>query len=189
MKNLEMPIKQIGERDWKRKLTDFLESYDIEALPLNEKESLLETEERLSWKFPKDMKDYYLNFGGSDNTDFMSGLYPIEDIIPLAESSWEFVLSKFSQEKIGKYIVFAESPATDPLCMNRDTFEIVLFSHDPVNCGKVYNDFSDYLKNEIINVQEFLGELEFEDGEKMSFMADLLSGENIDYEYRHKKLE
>ena len=137
----------------------------------------------------QEMKDFYLYFGGTDNTDFMSNLYPLDNLIPLSESSWEFVLSEFPREVIDKYIVFAESPATDPLCIDKDNYEVVLFSHDPIKCGKVYNNFNDYLKNEIISTQELLGELEFDEGEKKSYMTKLLPGENIDFEFRHEKLE
>ena len=189
MKNVEMPIQRIGERGWKSSLIKFLENYDIEVFPIDDKDILIEIEKKLGWKLPKEMKDFYLYFGGTDNTAFMSNLYPLDNLIPLSESSWEFVLSEFPREVIDKYIVFAESPATDPLCIDKDNYEVVLFSHDPIKCGKVYNNFNDYLKNEIISTQELLGELEFDEGEKKSYMTKLLPGENIDFEFRHEKLE
>ena len=132
MKNLEMPIQKIGERGWKSNLKKFLENYDIEVLTLDDKDVLIEAENRLGWKLPKEMKDFYLNFGGTDNTDFMSNLYPLDELVPLSGSSWGFVLSEYPREVIDKYIVFAESPATDPLCIDKDNYEIVLFSHDPL---------------------------------------------------------
>lgn len=98
-------------------------------------------------------------------------------------------MSGFPREAIEKYIVFAESPATDPLCIDKDNYEVVLFSHDPIKCGKVYNSFNDYLINEIISIQELLGEAEFDEEEKKSYMTELLPGENIDFEFRHEKLE
>lgn len=189
MENLEMPIQKIGERGWKSNLKKFLENYDIEVLPLDDKDILIEAENRLGWKLPKEMKDFYLNFRETDNTDFMSNLYPLDELVPLSGSSWGFVLSEYPREVIDKYIVFAESPATDPLCIDKDNYEIVLFSHDPLTFGKVFNNFNDYLINEIISIQELLGELEFEEGEKKSYMAELLSGENIDFDFRHEKLE
>jgi hypothetical protein len=72
----------------------------------------------------------------------------------LTDSIWEFVSIYFNKEITDEYIVFSLNPGTDPLCINKNTYEIYLFSHDPVGMSKVYNDFNDYLISEIADIQE-----------------------------------
>ena len=52
MKNIENPIKQIGESEWVNKLTTFLKEFDIEVLPLEDKKEISQTEKRLDWSMP-----------------------------------------------------------------------------------------------------------------------------------------
>ena len=52
MKNVEMPIQRIGERGWKSSLIKFLENYDIEVFPIDDKDILIEIEKKLGWKLP-----------------------------------------------------------------------------------------------------------------------------------------
>ena len=61
MKNVEMPIQRIGERGWKSSLIKFLENYDIEVFPIDDKDILIEIEKKLGWKLPKEMKDVDTN--------------------------------------------------------------------------------------------------------------------------------
>ena len=49
-----MPIQRIGERGWKSSLIKFLENYDIEVFPIDDKDILIEIEKKLGWKLPKD---------------------------------------------------------------------------------------------------------------------------------------
>ena len=190
MIHVELPIKKIGEEGWVKKLTAYLSNYDIEAIPLTDKSEIEETEERLDWNLPQEVKDFFNFFGDTEKQDFMYGLLPLSEFTYLGESDWEFVKEEFSDDILSKFIVFAESPGTDPICFNKDTNEIFLFSHDPVMYGKVYSNFNDYLLNELIKVEEFLGELEFEsEDEKEDFMAKLLPGDDIDYGFRSMKLE
>jgi hypothetical protein len=64
-----------------------------------------------------------------------------------------------------EYIVFSTSPSNEPLCINKNTNEIFLFSHDPLKYEKVYNDFNDYLISEIISIQKLFGYIKFKNSE------------------------
>jgi hypothetical protein len=185
-----VPIQNIGEKDWIKKLTQFLEDYDVEVLPLTKIDLITETEQRLKWEMPNEMKEYFENFGGIDSSDFMYNLKHLDEFINLSESIFEFVNESFDENIVKDFIVFSESPGNDPLCINKKTGEIYLFSHDPIKYGKVYNNFNDFLLDEIISIKELMGDLEFENqDEKLKILKDLLCGENIDYEFRLIKLE
>lgn len=184
-----LPIKKIGEKDWVGKLTDFLEEYDIEPEPLEDKELIKETEERFSWKIPEDMKMFYLKFGATESDDFLYNLKPLEEFSELSDLEWEYVTEYLDKDWISNYIVFAESLSNDPIAINKETNEIYLFSHDPLIYAKIYNDFNDYILANLIDLQELLGDLEFNSEEdKLNFMSEMFSGDNIDYQFRNQKL-
>jgi hypothetical protein len=177
-----MPIRKIGEGDWVEKLTCFLEEYGVDVIPLDDKNLINKVERRLKWKFPQDLKDYYLSFGGIDSPDFMCNLKRLDEYTTLSNS--------FIEETGNNCVIFAESPANEPLCIDKQSCEIYLFSYDPFRYAKVYNDFNDYLISEIINIQELFGELEFDSKKnKINFMSKILQGDNIDYVFRNIKLE
>lgn len=184
-----LPIKKIGEKDWVGKLTDFLEEYDIEPEPLEDKELIKETEERFCWKIPEDMKMFYLKFGATESDDFLYNLKPLEEFSELSDLEWEYVTEYLDKDWISNYIVFAESLSNDPIAINKETNEIYLFSHDPLIYAKIYNDFNDYILANLIDLQELLGDLEFNSEEdKLNFMSEMFSGDNIDYQFRNQKL-
>jgi hypothetical protein len=187
---MSLPINKIGEKNWVNKLSDFLEKCDIEVMPLEDQKLIIETEEKLKWTFPYDIKEYYSNFGGIKSSDFMYNLKHLKDYILLSDSIWEFVLLNFDKEITDNYIVFSTSPSNEPLCINKNTNEIFLFSHDPLKYAKVYNDFNDYLISEIISIQELFGYIEFKNNEyKIKYTSNLLKGNNIDYKFRNMKIE
>ena len=190
MLNYRIPIKRIGEKDWVKKLKSFLEEFDVEVEPIEDKNLLNITERRLNWQMPTDMKEFYLHFGGICSDDFLYNFKNLEEITPLSNEEWTYVTKKLEERIISDHIVFSESPSNDPICINKTTSEIFLFSHDPLRYSKVYNNFSDYIVAETIALQELLGDLVFEgEEEKMKFMSEILSGDHIDYKFRNLKLE
>lgn len=190
MKNIENPIKQIGESEWVNKLTTFLKEFDIEVLPLEDKKEISQTEKRLDWSMPNDMKEYYLHFGGTESDDFLFNLKELLEFTLLSDKEWKYVTESIDDVNFNDFIVFSESPGNDPLCIHKDTHEVYLFSHDPIMYSKVYNSFSDYVISEIVALQELCGELSFESkSEKQTVLMNLLNGNNINYEFRNQKLE
>lgn len=190
MKNIVNPIKQIGESEWVNKLATFLEEFDIEVLPLEDKKEISQTEKILGWSMPDDMKEYYLHFGGIESDDFLFNLKKLVEFTLLSAEEWKYVTESIEGVKFNEFIVFSESPGNDPLCIHKDTHEVYLFSHDPIMYSKVYNNFSDYVISEIVALQELCGELSFENkSEKQAVLMNLLNGDNIDYEFRNQKLE
>jgi len=184
-----VPIRQIGEDDWIENLTSFLEDYDVEVISLECEKIFQKTEQYLDWIIPSQTKDYFINFGGIESSDFMYNLKKIDEWEVLTNSIWEFVSLHFQQEETDKYIVFSESPSNDPICFKRDTGEVYLFSHDPIKGAKVYKDFNDYLLNEIIEIQKLYTEVTFDSSkEEIEYKANLLYGEGIDFDFRYLKL-
>jgi hypothetical protein len=185
-----LPIKNIGENNWVKNLNCFLEYYDIEVFPLENVHLIKEIEQYLEWKIPDSIIEYYKYFGGIDDHDFMYNLKKINEFKNLSNSNWEFIKTEFEENIIKKFIVFSESPANEPLCINKKSGEIYIFSHDPLKYAKVYKNFNDYFIDEIINLKELMGDLEFTNkDEKFETLKELLSGEEIDYEIRLIKLE
>ncbi|MEG0528149.1 MAG: hypothetical protein RR531_11605 [Longicatena sp.] len=185
----KLPIKQIGEDNWIENLSFFLEDHDVEVISLAGEKKFQMTERYLDWIIPSQTKDYFLNFGGIESSDFMYNLKKIGEWEVLTNSIWEFVSLNFQQEETDKYIVFSESPSNDPICFKRDTGEVYLFSHDPIKRAKVYKDFNDYLLNEIIDIQKLYAEVTFNSSkEEIEYKANLLGGEGIDFDFRYLKL-
>ncbi|MDM5247634.1 SMI1/KNR4 family protein [Lysinibacillus sp. G4S2] len=143
-----LPIRQIGEDNWIENLSSFLEDRDVEVISLEDEQIFQKTERYLDWIIPFQTKEYFLNFGGIESSDFMYNLKKINEWEVLTNSVWEFVSLNFKQQETDKYIVFSESPSNDPICFKRDTAQVYLFSHDPIKRTKVYKDFNDYLLNE-----------------------------------------
>ncbi|UVR48235.1 SMI1/KNR4 family protein [Bacteroides uniformis] len=190
MLKYSIPIRKIGESDWINKLTTFLKEFDIDVKPLKDKHLLILTEQRLHWSMPNDMKEYYLNFGGVCSDDFLFNLKSLQELCLLSDDDWAYVTENLNSQTLSNFIVYSESPSSDPLCIQKQSGEIFLFSHDPLYYAKVYNSFSDYLISEIILLQEQLGDLEFENTEeKKKFMSQLLKGDDIDIDFRNLKLE
>ncbi|KOP80174.1 hypothetical protein AMS59_01860 [Lysinibacillus sp. FJAT-14745] len=184
-----VPIRKIGEANWIENLTSFLEEHDVEVISLKGEEIFQKTEQYLDWIIPSQTKEYFLNFGGIESSDFMYNLKNIDEWEVLTNSVWEFVSLHFQQEETDKYIVFSESPSNDPICFKRDTGEVYLFSHDPIKRAKVYKDFNDYLLNEIVEIQKLYEEVIFDSSkEEIEYKEFLLDGEDIDFDFRYLKL-
>lgn len=184
-----LPIRQIGEDNWIEKLSSFLEDHDVEVISLEGEKIFQKTEHYLDWIIPSQTKDYFLNFGGIESSDFMYNLKKIDDWEVLTNSIWEFVSLNFKKEETDKYIVFSESPSNDPICFKRDTGQVYLFSHDPIKRAKVYKDFNDYLLNEMIDIQKLYTEVTFDCSKKeIEYKANLLDGDGIDFNFRYLKL-
>lgn len=184
-----LPIRQIGEDNWIEKLSSFLEDHDVEVISLEGEKIFQKTEQYLDWVIPSQTKDYFLNFGGIESSDFMYNLKKIDEWEVLTNSIWEFVSLNFKKEETDKYIVFSESPSNDPICFKRDTGQVYLFSHDPIKRAKVYKDFNDYLLNEMIDIQKLYTEVTFDcSKEEIEYKANLLDGDGIDFNFRYIKL-
>ncbi|MEX3745681.1 SMI1/KNR4 family protein [Lysinibacillus xylanilyticus] len=183
-----LPIRQIGEDNWIEKLSSFLEDHDVEVISLEGEKIFQKTEHYLDWIIPSQTKDYFLNFGGIESSDFMYNLKKIDEWEVLTNSIWEFVSLNFKKEETDKYIVFSESPSNDPICFKRDTGQVYLFSHDPIKRAKVYKDFNDYLLNEMIDIQKLYTEVTFDcSKEEIEYKANLLDGDGIDFNFRYIK--
>lgn len=185
-KKFELPITRIGENDWKNKLGSYLKSRDIEFKGLPE-EKIIKWENNQGIKLPQDIYSYYLYFGSTDSSDFMYGLKKIDDLEFLFAANLTFVNLNFKMYQINTMVFFAESPANDPLCFDKDSGEIYLFSHDPVEKARVFSDFNQYLLYEIIETEKLVG-----DGIKKiredELKKEYLSGEGINYNFRNLKL-
>ncbi|WP_068985688.1 SMI1/KNR4 family protein [Lysinibacillus xylanilyticus] len=178
-----LPIRQIGEDNWIEKLSSFLEDHDVEVISLEREKIFQKTEYYLDWIIPSQIKDYFLNFGGIESSDFMYNLKKIDEWEVLTNSLW------FKQEETDEYIIFSESPSNDPICFKRDTGQVYLFSHDPIKRAKVYKDFNDYLLNEMIDIQKLYTEVTFDcSKEEIEYKANLLDGDGIDFNFRYLKL-
>ncbi|MGE7928264.1 SMI1/KNR4 family protein [Lysinibacillus xylanilyticus] len=184
-----VPIRQIGEDNWIENQTSFLEDHDVEVISLECEKVFQKIEKYLDWIIPSQTKDYFINFGGIESSDFMYNLKKIDEWGVLTNSIWEFVSLHFQQEETDKYIVFSESPSNDPICFKRETGEIYLFSHESIKGAKVYKDFNDYLLNEIIEIQKLYTEVTFDSyKEEIEYKAALLDGNDIDFDFRYLKL-
>ena len=184
-----LPIRQIGEDNWIEKLSSFLEDHDVEVIALEGEKIFQKTEHYLDWIIPSQTKDYFLNFGGIESSDFMYNLKKIDEWEVLTNSIWEFVSLNFKKEETDEYIVFSESPSNDPICFKRDTGQVYLFSHDPIKRAKVYKDYNDYLLNEMIDIQKLYTEVTFDcSKEEIEYKANLLDGDGIDFNFRYIKL-
>ena len=119
----------------------------------------------------------------------MYKLKKLNEFKKLENCDWEFIKMYFDEETVKDFILFAESPGNDPLCINIKYGEIYLFSHDPVKSAKVFNTFNDFLLNEIIGLQELMGDMKFDnEKEKSKALKALLPGNDIDYDFRFMKL-
>jgi|GEM_PF-4740010 len=184
-----IPISFIREENWVSKLSDFLIDHDVEVIPLVDRDIIDITSNRLDWEISLNIRDYYLNFGGIESSDFMYNLKSLSDFEYLKDSEWEFISLYFRKEEIDDFIVFSESPGNDPICIQKSTNEIFLFSHDPIKNAKVYNNFDDYVLNEIIEIQKLFAEIKFDSSaEELNYKMKVLGGENIDYQFRSIKL-
>lgn len=184
-----LPIKQIGESNWIEKLSAFLVNYDVDVIPVDDGNIFAEVEHNLEWIIPIYVKEYFLNFGGIESSDFMYNLKKVEDWQVLTGSIWEFISLYFKQDETDNYIVFSESIGNEPICFKKDTEEIYLFSHDPIKKAKVFKNFNDYLLNELIEIQKLYAEVTFDNSEEeWSYKADLLNGDGIDFDFRFMKL-
>ena len=121
MKNIVNPIKQIGESEWVNKLATFLEEFDVEVLPLEDKKEISQTEKILGWSMPDDMKEYYLHFGGIESDDFLFNLKKLVEFTLLSAEEWKYVTESIEGVKFNEFIVFSESPGNDPLCIHKVT--------------------------------------------------------------------
>lgn len=179
MSNLIIPISNIGEKNWIKKLTTFLEEYGVEVKALENINS--------DYKIPESMKLYYKHFGGIESSDFMYNLYKPQDLTGLGKTNWSFVKDNFPPNELEKYVVFAESPGNDPVCLNLCNNSIHFFSHDPIKSTKVFENFNQYLIYEIIEIQKLMGDIEFDKEAEINYHKKNLNGIQIDYEFRHMK--
>jgi hypothetical protein len=171
MSELVMPINNIGEENWIENLTKFLENYDVEVEGIDSFEN--------SYNLPNDILQYYLNFGGIESNDFMYNLYKPSQFVDLFDSDWSFIKENYKQEELKKYFIFCESPGNDPVCFNKENFSIYLFSHDPLREGKVFENFENYLRYEIIELQKLMGDVSLSSDEQVEYFKNL-KGDNID---------
>jgi hypothetical protein len=184
--SFEFPLTSIGEPDWEAKLRQHLETYDVACAGATPQQ-VAACEARLGAALPADMRAYYMIFGDSQSSDFMYGLLPIAEVQPLATAGYEFISLYFTPEEIDGLVWFAESPGTDPLCFDQATGALYLFSHDPVQKGKVFTDFNQYLLFELIQLESLLGEGLDEEHEQQ-LTDNYLLGNGIDYAFRTQKL-
>ena len=181
-----LPIKRIGEDGWRENLQQYLESYDILCVGVAP-EIIAACEKELCSALPEDMKQYYTFFGGIDSSDFMYGLKPVEELELLFAANFTFVSLHFKLYEINTMIFFSHSPGNDPLCFDKDSGEIYLFSHDPVKKAKVFADFNQYRLFALLETEKLLGDSLTEDLENQ-VKERYLSGEGIDYAFRDMKL-
>ena len=127
------------------------------------------------FKLPDEMIDYYKHFGGIDSSDFMYNLYKPDKFIKLKESHWSFLKEKFKDEDIEHFLVFSESPGNDPVCLNPEDSSIHFFSHDPIKSMKIFDDFNQYLRYEIIEIQKLMGDVEFDKKEEILYQKKNLN--------------
>lgn len=181
----DLPIKYIGEKEWKNKLGKYLTSRDIEFSGVDEKE--IEKWEKSNSKLPEDMRAFYHYFGKLDSSDFMYGLKNINEIKFLFAANLTFVNLNFKMYQINTMILFADSPGNDPLCFDKDSGEIYLFSHDPVEKARVFSNFNQYLIYEILETEKLVGD-GIEKGREEELKKEHLSGDGINYSFRDLKL-
>lgn len=189
MKKLKIPFEKIGQDGWEKKAQSFFEKYDIETLPLDES-ALTSAEKKLGLVLPQSLKEFYAAFGGTVRKDleFTCHLYEPAQFMPLDEAAWSFVRENFPKEETENFIVIGESPARDPVVIEKGTAEIFLFSHDPVSKCKMYDDFDQLVKDNMINIQIQLDDLDIDRDQEIKLKAELLGGKNIDSEMRYIKL-
>jgi hypothetical protein len=182
----QFPLTTIGEPAWEAKLRHYLEGYDIVCTgttPLQ----VAACEATLGAALPASLRAYYLAFGGSQNSDFMYGLLPVAELMPLATAGFEFVSLYFAPAEVAGMVWFADSPGNDPLCFDQTTGELYLFAHDPVQKAKVFTDFNQYLLFEIMQLEELLGD-GIAEARQRQLADNHLRGEGIDYALRTQKL-
>jgi len=83
--------------------------------------------------------------------------------------------------------VFSESPGNDPVCLNLEDNSIYFFSHDPIKKVKIFEDFTQYLKYEIIEIQKLMGDIDSNKEEEINYQKENLQSNNIDYDFRYMK--
>jgi hypothetical protein len=182
----EFPLTSIGEPAWEAKLRRYLENYDITCTGVTPQQ-LATCEATLGVALPATMRAYYLDFGGSQSSDFMYGLLPVEEIAPLATAGFEFISLYFTEAEVARMVWFAESPSNDPLCFDADTGALYLFSHDPVQKAKVFADFNQYLLFEIMQLEDLLGD-GLDEAHAKQLTASYLLGDGLGYAVRAQKL-
>lgn len=189
MKKLKIPFEKIGQDGWKKKAQSFFQKYDIETVPLDGN-VLASAEQKLGLVLPQPLKDFYAAFGGTPRKDleFTCHLYDPSQFMPLNEAAWSFIPENFSTEETESFIVIGESPARDPVVLEKGTAEIFLFSHDPVSKCKMYDDFDQLVKDNMLNIEIQLDDLDIDRDQEIKLKAELLGGENIDTEMRYIKL-
>jgi SMI1 / KNR4 family (SUKH-1) len=185
--DFKFPIKKIGEVDWTEKLQKYLQQYDIERIGFSN-DAINRQEKTLGIVLPEDMREYYLNFGSIDSSDFMYGLKSIEQLQLLFAANIGFISSNFKMYQINSMIIFALSPGNDPLCFDKDSGEIYIFSHDPIKKARIFSNFNQYLLYEMIELEKLLGDnIGQIDEDKIT--KEFLAGEGIDYDFRVMKLQ
>ncbi len=184
--SFHLPITHIGEPNWVSKLQSSLAQYDIpnqgETI-----ENIEQAEKTLEIELPKDIKEYCLHFGKTSTDDFMYNLKPVTEFKRLYATNWSFISLNFRMSEIDTMVVFSESPGNDPLCFDFRTGAIYLFSHDPIKKAKVFDNFSQYLVYELIEVEKLLGD-PLDDSAMSQLEEQYLAGKNIDYDFRRMKL-
>ena len=186
-KSFELPITQIGEFDWVNKLQNYLENNDI-ACTGESPATIEQAEATLELQLPTQIKEYYLHFGTTSDSDYMYNLKPVTELVRLFATNWSFITLNFRMSEIDTMIVFSESPGGDPLCFDFETGAIYLFSHDPVKKAKVFNDLSQYVIHELLETERLVGGSGLNEDDTQQLTDKYLSGEGIDYAFRTMKL-
>lgn len=186
-KDFELPITRIGEPDWVNKLQRYLESNNI-ACTGESPATIEQAEAKLELQLPAQIKEYYLHFGTTSDSDYMYNLKPVTELVRLFATNWSFITLNFRMSEIDTMIVFSESPGGDPLCFDFKTGAIYLFSHDPVKKAKVFNDLSQYVVHELLETERLVGDSGLDESDTQRLTATYLSGEGIDYAFRTMKL-
>jgi hypothetical protein len=186
-KTFKLPITQIGESDWVSKLQNYLENSDIACTGEN-LATIEQAEAALELQLPMQIREYYLHFGTTSDSDYMYNLKSVTELVRLFATNWSFITLNFRMSEIDTMIVFSESPGGDPLCFDFKTGAIYLFSHDPVKKAKVFNDLSQYVVHELLETERLVGDSGLSEDDTQRLTDKYLSGEGIDYEFRTMKL-
>ena len=182
----ELPIKEIGETQWQSKLENYLKNHSIDFLGI-EKALVEQYENEKNISLPEQLKEYLIAFGATESDDFMYGLMPLPQFKLLFAANISFISFNFKMYDINTMIHFAQSPGNDPLCFDKDSGEIYLFSHDPIKKARVFADFNQYLLFQIIETEKLLGD-NLSESREQELKSAYLSGEGIDYKFRDLKL-
>jgi hypothetical protein len=189
------PVRNLEQEGWQNALKDFLGGYDVEAQGLSAEE-IAALEKQLEYSFPRDFRNYLLDFGKTERMDFTPCLLESSEFISLKDSDFEFIShyaeEVFSEDGASDYIQVAGSLGGDPLCFYKrnnvdsesehSASALFFFSHDPVEKVKVFDSFTQYLLFEILNLQQLMGELEKEEFVKLNY--GVLSSDSCDMELR-----